>query len=186
MAEGPYRHVEIVEARGPRGIAFVANDEGLSVEVKRTLPALVAGATLVGGVAAFAVTSEWSNLVVEAAVAGNVGYWIWPRLRRTNRLTSIDIRGGVARFLQLGWVGRDERTVPLNRLGFPVIGKIVIARSRLPDVRLRCLQFDHYVDGVRGGQSLPLQMLAGYRLESLEWLCTNIGAWMSTVGGLTK
>jgi hypothetical protein len=184
MTDGPYRHIDVREPRSPRGVSFFGNDEGLSVEVKRTLPAVAAGATLIAATAAVALTGHWSNLLPEAVLAGNAGYWFWPRFRRTWRLTSIEIRGGVAKFVQAGVFGRDEKTVPLDRLGIPTIAEIVIERTRLPDVRLRCLQFDDYVDGVRGGQSLRLQILAGYRLESLEWLRQNVASWMRRFGGI--
>src|ERR1700733_13332512 len=170
MAEGPYRHVEIEETRSPPGIVFFGTNERLSVEVKRTLPAVAAGTTLMAAAGVVGVTRDWSSLLAEAVLVGNAGYWVWPRLRRTSRLTSIEIHGGAAKFVQVNVLDRDEKTIPLDQLGFPTIGEIKIERTRLPDLRLRCLQFDHYVDGVRGGQSIPLQILAGYRLDRLQWL----------------
>jgi hypothetical protein len=184
MAAGPYRQIDVVETRSPPGITFFADRERLSVEVKRWLPLVATGAALIGAGITVAVTRHWSHLLGEAVLFGNAGYWCWPRLRRASRLTSLEIRGGAARFVQVGVVGRDERTIPLDRLGLPTIAEIVIERSESSEVRLRCLQFDDYVDCVRGGQSLPLQILVGYRLRRLEWLRENIGSWMRSHEGI--
>jgi hypothetical protein len=178
---------DALERAKPARITFFGNDEGLSVEVKRTLPAVAAAASLIAATTAVVVTRDLSILFLETALAANVGLRLWPRLRRASRLTSIEIRGGVARFVQLGITGREEKTVPLGQLGFPTIRELTIDRTTLvPLVRLRCLHFDHHVDGVRGGQSVPLQILAGYRLEGLEWLRQNIALWMRTFGGIAS
>jgi hypothetical protein len=185
MAEGPYRHVEIKEVRPPAGVSFFANDEGLSVEIKRPLPLVAAGAGLAATVVGVVVTQDYGSIVGEVAVAAGLGSWWWPRLRRASRRTTLEIRGGTARFGETRLFSEEETTIPLARLGLPTIGQIVIERSRGPELRLQCLQFDRYVDGVRGGQSLPLQILAGDGKNRLEWLRKNISSWMRNVAGIS-
>lgn len=180
MADGPYRQVEVVDIRSPRGITFFGNDEGLNIEVTRTLPVLLTGGALatIGGSALFA--DAWLTVLPTGIAIANAAYWVFPRFRRAWRWTTIDIRTGTATVAQRGFVREDRVSIPFANLGPPSIETIVVPRSRLSDVRLNCLQFDHYVDGVPGGASLPVQILAGYSIVNLEWLRKHIVRWMST------
>lgn len=171
---------EIEEETAPPGVVVFANDERFTIEVRRTLPVIATGATLMTVALAIALTRGWGNTLAEIAIFGNCAYWLWPRVQRTFRLTTIDFYGGDVKFAQIGVTGQEVKTVPTSSLGLPKIVELRIERYRLPDVRLRCLQFDHYVDGGQGGQSIPLQILAGYREKRLAWICKSIGSRMRT------
>jgi hypothetical protein len=46
-------------------------------------------------------------------------------------------------------------------------------------VTLDCLEFPHWVDGLPGGQSIPIQILIGYDRTRLEWLRDEIARWLA-------
>lgn len=177
------RPSEIEEETAPPGVVVFANAERFRIEVRRTLLVIATGATLTAVAVAIALTRGWGNILAEIVIFGNCGYWLWPRVQRTFRLTTIDFHGGEATFAQTGVIGREVKSVPTSSLGLPKIVELRIERYRLPDVRFRCLQFDHFVDGHQGGQSIPLQLLAGYRGERLAWLCKTISSRMRTLRG---
>lgn len=182
MADGPFRHVELEEVRGPRGVTFFGNADGLSIEVKRTFPVLVSVGAL-SAVAAMVLVDGWLGAVPSGVVLVSAAWWAYSRARRTPRFTSIDMRRGTATIIQRGSGPEERIAVPLADLGPPSLETIVIPRSGLPDLRLKCLQFNHYVDSTPAGARRPLQFLAGYSIENLEWLRTNILSWMATFAG---
>jgi hypothetical protein len=178
MLDGPYRHIEIERQVPPRGIKFFGNDEGLSVEVRRPLPTVVTGAGLIAVGATVVFARQWADLMA-TLLTFNGFYLFWPRLRKAHRVTTIELRGVNATFTESGFFAPETHVIPLARLGPPLLREIEVERRQLRNLRLRSLQFDHYVDGVRGGQSLPLHILVGYDADKLEWLRKNILAWMT-------
>jgi hypothetical protein len=147
------------------------------IEVRRYLPPLVAAGVAAAAGGLWLVTGGADVAVPVMVVA--VGLYFVPRLSRSRRHTRLEIDREQITFTEGNLLGETQQRFAVVDIGPPCVGQILVERFRRPDTSLDCLEFPHWLDGVPGGQSLPIQLLIGYDRLRLEWLRDQISRWLA-------